>query len=188
MAALALLCALGAGSAQAEALSAQASSKLAWAMKSGDNAGKPFAIVDKKSARLLVFSSTGALLGNSPALLGQAKGDTAAPGIGAATSDVSKIPVSLRTTPAGRFGSQPGKNLKGEHVVWFDYEAGLAIHRLRPAPAQQRREQRLASGDPAQSKISLGCVIVPVAFYTQVVMPALGGPGGAGVVYVLPEA
>jgi len=90
-----------------------------------------------------------------------------------------------RTTPAGRFTSQPGHNAQGEDVVWFDYAAALAIHRLRPGPAAQHRGERMGSPDSADKRISAGCVVVPVAFYEAVVRPSLGRR--PGMVYVLPE-
>ena len=56
---------------------------------------------------------------------------------------------------------------------------------MRPGPSRERREQRLASGTPADNRVSLGCIVVPVAVYEQVVSPVLGR--SRGVVYVLPE-
>ncbi|KQU81156.1 hypothetical protein ASE08_08725 [Rhizobacter sp. Root16D2] len=154
-----------------------------WILDSHDNQGKPFAVVDKKGGQVHIHAADGHLIGSSPALLGLAPGDTA-------IADIAhRTPASLRpferTTPAGRFESQPGRNLHGEDIVWLDYAASLAIHRLRPAPAAERRAQRLASASPADNRISLGCVVVPVAFYEQVVAPMLGH--ARAVVYVLPE-
>ncbi len=90
-----------------------------------------------------------------------------------------------RTTPAGRFASEPGRNLSGEHVVWVEYDSGFAIHRVRPGAGYERRLQRLASATPADNRASLGCVVVGPTFYDEVVAPALGQQ--RGVVYVLPE-
>ena len=154
-----------------------------WVLATQDNQGKPFAIVDKKNAQIFVFESKGQLVGASPALLGLSTGDT----------DVSDIahrqPASLsteeRSTPAGRFLTEPGRNLNGEAVVWMDYAAKLAIHRLRPAAAHERRAARLASATPDDNRISLGCVIVSESFYETVINPAFGR--SHGVVYVLPE-
>jgi len=154
-----------------------------WIVEHHDNQDKPFAVVDKKAGQLHIHAADGHLIGSSPALLGLAPGDTAIPDI------ARRAPASLRpferTTPAGRFESQPGRNLHGEDIVWLDYAASLAIHRLRPAAASERRAQRLASASPADNRISLGCVVVPVAFYEQVVAPVLGH--ARAVVYVLPE-
>ncbi|MES2989778.1 MAG: L,D-transpeptidase [Pseudomonadota bacterium] len=154
------------------------------ALTYGDALGRPFAIVDKREARLYVFDATGRLVGASPALLGLTPGD------GSIADIAQRAPVSLapheRSTPAGRFDSQPGHNDKGEAIVWVDYAASLAIHRLRPAPATERRVDRLASASPADNRITLGCVVVPVAFYETVVEPLLGRR--RGVVYVLPES
>lgn len=149
-----------------------------------DARGRPFAIVDKKAARLYVFEADGRLLGATSALLGLARGDASAPGVGMKV--MSGIPRDERTTPAGRFESEPGRNLRGEAIVWFDYDAALAIHRLRPTAAGERRPERLASDTPADNRITLGCVVVSGAFYDQVVATSLGRR--RGIVYVLPEA
>lgn len=151
--------------------------------RQGDARGRPFAVVDKRHARLYVFHADGRLAGASAALLGLARGDVSPPGIGKKV--LTGIPPGERITPAGRFDSEPGRNLQGEAIVWIDYEAAVAIHRLRPAPAAERRAQRLASDSADERRISLGCVVVDGGFYDRVVAPLLGRQ--RGVVYVLPE-
>lgn len=155
-----------------------------WVLAMADSQGRPFAIVDKRGARISIFEADGRLIGSSAVLLGIDPGDVSVPDI------AQRSPASLgpgeRTTPAGRFESQPGHNDKGEDIVWFDYAASLAIHRLRPAPLHQRREQRMESERSDDNRVSLGCVVVPVAFYESVVRPSLGQR--RGVVYVLPES
>lgn len=167
----------------AAALTADAETAARWVVEAGDNAGRPFAIVDKRAAQLALFGPDGRLLGAAPALLGLAAGDTAVPGLGAL--EPADIPPAERTTPAGRFASEPGRNLGGEDVVWFDYEAGLAIHRLRPGFSEAPRQQRLASPDPQDNRVSFGCVVVAPDFYETRVQPLLGRQ--RGLVYVLPE-
>ena len=193
--ALACVCALNAAAAQAEppatrlagfgaaAVSGEVQQFAHWVLTSNDHRGALFAVVDKKSARLHLFDPHGRLLASTPVLLGLARGDDAVPGTGALAP--ARIPLADRTTPAGRFESEPGSNLSGEDVVWFDYDAGLAIHRLRPATEAEHRPERLASAIPEEHRVSAGCVVVPVAFYEQVVQPTLGRV--RGVVYVLPE-
>jgi len=154
-----------------------------WVLESGDHQGQPFAIVDKRDARIYVFDAQGGVLGVSPVLIGLAPGDLSAPDI-ARRSPSSLLPGE-RTTPAGRFNTEPGHNDKGEDIVWVDYEASLAIHRLRPAPAVERRGERLGSQISAERRISYGCVVVPVEFYERIVAATLGKR--RGVVYVLPE-
>jgi hypothetical protein len=154
-----------------------------WALDSGDTHGQPFAVVDKKAARVYVFAADGRLIGSDHALLGQAPGDHSVPGV--ADGDVNRIPLADRTTPAGRFASQPGRNLTGELIVWFDYNAALAIHRVRPGGSQAQRLQQIASATPTDNRASLGCVVVTPEFYDAVVQPVLGRQ--RGVVYVLPE-
>ena len=105
------------------------------------------------------------------------------PGVG--DKPLSQIRPEERTTPAGRFESEPGRNLSGEHIVWLDYDAGLAIHRVRPGASYGARVQRLSTDGGSDKRVSLGCVVVPEAFFDDVVAPVLGRQ--RGVVYVLPE-
>lgn len=167
----------------APALTADAQYVVDWALQSGDTRQQPFAVVDKRAARIYVFDADGRLAGAANALLGLAPGDHSVPGVG--NGDVNRIPEADRTTPAGRFNTQPGRNLTGEAIVWFDYEAALAIHRVRPGASQARRMDNLASATPKDNRVSLGCVVVAPAFYDAVVQPLLGQR--RGVVYVLPE-
>jgi len=154
-----------------------------WIHEKGDDRGRPFVIVDKKAARIFVFGAGGNLVGSSSTILGQSRGDVPVPGAGA------KNPVNLlpfeRKTPAGRFESQPGRNLHGEPVVWVDYDTGIAIHRVRPGISQMTRNASLATEDPNNKRLSLGCVVVPEDFFWNIVIPTIGHVHGT--VYVLPE-
>jgi hypothetical protein len=183
---VAALSMLGAWAGPAEApvaASPAAQALVRWAV-AGDAVGRPFAVVDKPQARIHVFGADGRLRGSAPALLGLARGDQSAPGVGARVR--SGIAPEQRTTPAGRFASEPGRNLRGEALVWVDYDAAVAIHRLRPADPAEQRPQRLASATPDDNRISLGCIVVDAAFYDSVVAPSLGRQ--RGVVYVLPDS
>lgn len=155
----------------------------AWISASGDSQGLPFAVIDKKAARLHVFDSAGALQAVSPVLLGRAVGDDSAPGIGERA--LSRIAPGERTTPAGRFVSEPGVNLQGEDIVWISYDAAISMHRVRAHNKAERRLQRLAAPGARGKRITYGCVNVPAAFYDRFIQPVFGAQ--AGVVYVLPE-
>jgi hypothetical protein len=154
-----------------------------WIHENGDDHGRPFVIVDKKAARIYVFGAGGKLVGESATILGQSRGDIPVPGAG--QKEPSALLPYERKTPAGRFESQPGKNLHGEPVVWVDYDTGIAIHRVRPGISQERREASLATEDPNDKRLSLGCVVVPEDFFWGTVLPTLGHVRGT--VYVLPE-
>ncbi|RZL63134.1 MAG: L,D-transpeptidase [Variovorax sp.] len=149
-----------------------------------DTQGHPFAIVDKRGARVHVFDADGKLMASSPVLLGLAKGDDSVPGIG--ERPMAQILPKERTTPAGRFVSEPGRNLQGEDIVWIDYNAAVSMHRVRATKKEERRLQRLATPTVADNRISYGCINVPAAFYDRHIKPVLGS--AKGVVYVLPEA
>ncbi len=155
----------------------------AWAVAEADNGRSPFAIVDKRRAQVYVFAATGRLLGTSPVLLGYAAGDHSVAGIG--TKAIEDIKPQERTTPAGRFVSEPGKNSLGHDVVWVDYDAAVSMHRVRATNPKERRLERLATPTAADNRISWGCINVPVAFFDETVWPQLGR--SRAIVYVLPE-
>lgn len=157
---------------------------VAWVQRSGDAQGRPFAVVDKRNARLYVFDADGRLAGSTVALLGAARGDDTVPGVNERVQ-AGRIRAEDRTTPAGRFEAVPGRNLQGEDVVWVDYDSAFAIHRVRPGKSWKERAERLASASAAGKRVSWGCVVVPVAFYEEVVARVLGST--RSVVYVLPE-
>jgi hypothetical protein len=154
-----------------------------WIADSGDNRNLSFVIVDKKNAKVFVFSPAARLVGATPVLLGAARGDDSVPGIG--QRPMAQVRPQERTTPAGRFVGETGVNMSGEDVVWVDYDAAVSMHRVRVVDPKQRRLQRLASRTAADNRISYGCVNVPVAFFENVLSPQFRSRNG--VVYVLPE-
>jgi hypothetical protein len=159
-----------------------------WVVHAGDNhagdeRGLPFAIVDKEDARVFVFDANGRLRGAAPALLGAARGDDAVPGIG--DRELSSIRPEEKTTPAGRFVSALGGNMRGEDVLWVDYKTATSMHRVLTTNPAERRLQRLATPTPLDNRISYGCINIPAKFYEEVVRPAFTGT--YGIVYVLPE-
>lgn len=154
-----------------------------WAVHSGDNAGMPYMVVDKSNAKVFVFDNQGRLQGAGPALLGMERGDGTVEGIGA--KKLSAIPPGDRTTPAGRFVASLARDLKGQEILWIDYDSALALHRVTQGKPAERRAQRLQSETPRDNRISYGCINVPVPFYERVVSPAF--THSSGVVYILPE-
>lgn len=154
-----------------------------WVADSGNSGGLPFIILDKRDARVFVFGAEGRLIGSSPVLLGATPGDDSAADIG--TRPMTGVREDEKTTPAGRFVAQAGKNASHEDVVWVDYTNAVSMHRVRLVDPKERRLERLASPDAAERRISYGCINVPVAFFDTVVWPLLGST--RAVVYVLPE-
>lgn len=163
--------------------SAGARSMADWIAAAADNGGRPFVVVDKKQARLYVFDRGARLLATTPVLLGAALGDESAPGIG--DRPMALVRPEERTTPAGRFVAERGRNARGEDVVWVDYGAAVSMHRVVTAHAAERRLERLASPTASDNRISYGCINVPVAFYEAYIRPAFADH--TGIVYVLPD-
>jgi len=121
-----------------------------------DAAGQPFAVVDKRAALLVVFHGDGRLAGTSPVLLGRDAGDGTAPGVGERTQAGTLRPGDA-TTPAGRFDTRSGQSLAGDSVIWLDYAAAFAIHRVRPGASLANRLHRLATPSPADNHVSWWC-------------------------------
>lgn len=154
-----------------------------WVADSHDNAGGGFVIVDKKDARVYVFDARARLRGSSPALLGAELGDLTVPGIG--SRPIALVRPHERTTPAGRFMGERGHDTLGDDVVWVDYNAGVAMHRVVTTNPQEHRLERLATPTSADNRISYGCINLPVAFYDTYVRPMFALH--RAVVYVLPD-
>lgn len=149
----------------------------------GDAAGQPFLIVDKRQARVFIFSAAGDMLGATPALLGSAIGDDSSPGVG--SRPLSRITPAERTTPAGRFDASLGRNLRGQPMLWVDYDAAIALHSVQYTDPREHRAQRLASPSLLDNRVSYGCINVPGAFFDTLVTGQFSGH--RGIVYVLPE-
>jgi hypothetical protein len=166
-----------------EKASPQATQLAGWVVNSRDNQAMPFLIVDKINARVFLFEPLGRLKGAAPALLGLARGDDSAPGIG--ERPMASIAPAERTTPAGRFVATLDHDRQGQALLWVDYDTALALHRVVKGQPSEQRSQRLDSPTPADNRISYGCINVPAAFFDKVVIPAFRGT--SGVVYILPE-
>ena len=154
-----------------------------WAADSGNHANADFVIVDKLHARVYVFDAQARLRAATPVLLGAAPGDDSVVGIG--QRPLAEVLPEERTTPAGRFVAERGRNALGEDVVWVDYDAAVSMHRVRTTTPSERRLERLATPTIADNRISYGCINVPVAFFETWIAPTFARQ--RGVVYVLPE-
>ena len=153
-----------------------------WSLRSQDHEGVPFVILDKREAKLFVFNSNGRLLGAAPALLGAAVGDKDFEGVGNKT--LENIPPEQRITPAGRYVGWGGTYLAKGKYFWISYKAGLAIHAVVNPPGQRRLE-RIVSPDPAEHRISWGCINVPTKFFNGNMRRVFAATNG--IVYILPE-
>lgn len=168
---------------QREAASGEVHYVAGWVARTSDNQAQPYIIIDKVDARVYVFDAAGRLQGTAPALLGMVQGDGSAAGVG--NRALSAIGPADRTTPAGRFAASLGRDLKGQDILWVDYDTSLALHRVVKGTPAERRVQRLESATALDNRISYGCINIPVAFYEAFVRPAF--THSSGVVYILPE-
>ena len=155
-----------------------------WIVDAQDHRDRPFFIVDKRKATLYVLDRHARLQASTPVLLGAARGDDSVADIGSRA--LAEVLPEERTTPAGRFVAEAGRNLKGEDIVWVDYDAAVSMHRVRTGNPQERRAERLATPTVDDNRISYGCINVPAAFYDRHVDPVFAA-GHTALVYVLPE-
>jgi hypothetical protein len=157
-----------------------------WIVRSGDNRGLSFIVVDKANAELFLFDAGGSIRAATPVLLGLGLGDDSPPGIGA--QKLSTMKPADQITPAGRFVAARGLNLAGQDILWVDYEAAISLHRAsdrKPGLTAKSRTDRLESATTLDNRASHGCINVSVPFYDDFIRPAFDGT--AGIVYVLPE-
>jgi hypothetical protein len=151
---------------------------------SRDNGRLPYLIIDKANARVFVFDGAGRLQGSAAALLGMARGDGSARGIGA--RKLEAIGPSERITPAGRFLAYLDHDAQGREILLVDYDASIALHPVVKGTVEEHRAERLGSATADDNRISFGCINVPLEFYADVVSPAFAHT--KGYVYILPEA
>jgi len=155
-----------------------------WVAASQDNGSRPYAIIDKVNASLLLFDAKGKSLGQVPVLIGIAVGDDATPGIG--NKDLAEIGPAEKTTPAGRFLAKYGLAAGKERVLWVDYATSVALHPIpKTASKKEKRRERMLSPTAEDNRITFGCINVPMAFYSKSLGPLFRKRGGY--VYVLPE-
>jgi len=155
-----------------------------WIVAAQDHHNRPFFIVDKRQATLYVFDRHARLQASTPVLIGAALGDDSVADIG--SRPLAQVRPEERTTPAGRFVAEAGRNLQGEDIVWVDYDAAVSMHRVRTGNPQERRAERLATSTVEDNRVSYGCINVPAAFYDRHVSPVFAA-GHTALVYVLPE-
>jgi hypothetical protein len=154
-----------------------------WIAVTHDNGGRPYVIIDKLGAMILVFDPDSQLMGMAPALVGLAHGDDHEDGIG--ERKMSAITPEERITPAGRFVAAFGWAAGGRKVLWVDYADAIALHPVVTTNPKEHRLQRIKSQSAEDHRISFGCINVPADFYHDVVLKAFGDDGG--IVYVLPD-
>lgn len=129
------------------------------------DSNQPIIIGDKTSGKLFVYTPQTQKLISSPALYGQKLADVDPNANYDTGQHVDKV------TPAGTFMGRKYISARLNEPV-FAFILGkasmIAIHPVYLGLPQQRRVERLASLDPAEHRITNGCVNVPTAFYLNV--------------------
>jgi len=164
--------------------SPEAAKLINWVVATRDNGDRPFIVIDKVAAQLFVFDPRTHTRQSAPVLVGIAKGDTSMPGIG--DLELAQIPVSERTTPAGRFLASFGPALDHEPVLWVDEPNAVSLHAVVTSNPREQRLARLASATPDDNRITFGCINVDAEFYGKYIEQQFRQ--GGGVVYILPES
>jgi hypothetical protein len=154
-----------------------------WVTASRDNGKRPFIVVDKVAAEVLVFDAHGLLMGMTPALVGIAHGDGATPGVG--DKELSEIGPAEKTTPAGRYLARIGPAKGIQKVLWVDFSTSVALHPIITTNPKEQRLARLRSATRNDNRITFGCINVSPVFFDKLVLPSFSKAGG--MVYILPE-
>ncbi|HEX8419520.1 MAG TPA: hypothetical protein VF638_05845 [Sphingomonas sp.] len=155
----------------------------AWVVAARDNGGRPYVVIDKPTASLLLFDGKGVLVGQAPVLLGIGVGDDSTPGVGG--KELADIGPAERTTPAGRYIAKFGRAFGKQRVLWVDYANSVALHAVITTHKAERRVERLLSPTPDDNRISFGCINVGSRFYANQLSPMFRKSGG--LVYITPD-
>ena len=155
----------------------------AWVVAARDNGGRPYVVIDKPTASLLLFDGKGVLVGQAPVLLGIGVGDDSTPGVGG--KELADIGPAERTTPAGRYIAKFGRAFGKQRVLWVDYANSVALHAVITTHKAERRVERLLSPTPDDNRISFGCINVGSRFYANQLSPMFRKSGGP--VYITPD-
>ena len=155
---------------------------LSWIGDTNDNKQLPFALIDKKNAKIFVFQANGTPVASASVLLGIARLDRINPGT--LNAKLGDITAEDRVTPAGRYRARTGRDLHGRELLWVDYDYAIAIHPVAEVAGQQRTV-RLQSATPDDNRITWGCINASASFYKTVISPLFKPKGG--IVYILPE-
>lgn len=103
-------------------MSPDANRLVKWVRRSGDHGGMPFIVIDKRRAQLWLFEADGSLRGDTPVLLGLARGDHSVPGIGvrpmARIRPHEHTLLRLRQRTHGLFRRTPGSAGGVAGVAW----------------------------------------------------------------------
>ena len=160
---------------------AQVKEVVTWIQGSGDNTRLPYLVIDKPSARVFAFDAAGQFKGDAPVLLGMGVGDVML----APSAAMSQMPPHTRITPAGRFVSKLAIDKKGKELLVLNYKAAFSLHPVVKGQPWEHRAKRLGSPTSEDTRISFGCINVPVPFYNDVIHTAFASTHG--IVYILPE-
>jgi hypothetical protein len=167
----------------AVAPSEQAARLMQWIEMTDDNGTSPYIVIDKNSAALFLFDAEGKQVGQTPVLIGIAKGDDSSPGVG--SKSLASLGPAEKTTPAGRFVARFGRAAGNRQVLWVDYATSVALHIIVTGNRRERRLDRLFTPEADDNRITFGCINVGATIYTKQLQPLFRRNGG--VVYILPD-
>ena len=163
--------------------SEQAARVMQWIETTDDNGTLPYIIIDKNAAALFLFDAEGKQVGQTPVLIGIAKGDDSSPGVG--SKSLASLGPAEKTTPAGRFVARFGRAAGNRQVLWVDYATSVALHIIVTGNRRERRLDRLFTPEAEDNRITFGCINVGATLYNKQLQPLFRRSGG--VVYILPD-
>ena len=68
--------------------------------------------------------------------------------------------------------------MNGREMLWVGCATAVSLHPVVEGLPAEKRSQRLNSAMPDDSRISYGCINVPLKFYELLVRPAFTGTSG----------
>jgi hypothetical protein len=156
-----------------------------WVLNNRDNAGYPFAIVDKLTATISYFGVDGKMINSGSALLGLTKGVDFAPNPNKTLEELEGD-TQNKVTTAGRYPTITQHSEEYGDVIRTNKKehSAEAIHRVYTGEPSEKRQHRLDTKTVADNRISFGCINVDPSFVKGIADSFRQG----GVVYVMPES
>lgn len=134
-------------------------------------------IADKPNGMIHMFDEKGQFIASSNALYGKQAGDILTEE--SRSKPIEKITTVDKVTPAGTYELSFSKDLSGDYAGGYTLRfndkkgdlGGIAIHSVYLGDVKEDRLKKLSSADPADKKVSFGCVNTSPEFILNEVLP-----------------
>ena len=154
-----------------------------WIMATGAHRGRSFIVADKEGGKLYAFDGKGKLVGDSPALYGEAMKDKLTDA--QMSKSMEQVTAEDKITPSGHWNLQLEQHPEYGPALRFGGGNGLGIHAVYLGTPSENRSQKLATPTAADNYVTYGCINVPEEFAADTLAPHFASEAGHAL-FILP--